>query len=79
METIGQLRQDARQWKDQCLRLEETSRDWKEQFVRVEQERVGYLSRIEELMAERMIVRLSFQHHSATGAYLFYSITYRNH
>ncbi|KZP33449.1 hypothetical protein FIBSPDRAFT_1036014 [Athelia psychrophila] len=58
METIGQLRQDARQWKDQCLRLEETSRDWKEQFVRVEQERVGYLSRIEELMAERMIYHI---------------------
>ncbi|KAF7980478.1 hypothetical protein HWV62_37960 [Athelia sp. TMB] len=55
VEAIGQLRQEARQWKDQCLRLEETSRDWKEQFVRVEQERASLLSRIEELMAERMV------------------------
>ena len=55
-ETISQLRQEARQWKDQCLRLEETSRDWKEQFLRVEQERQILLSRIDELVAEKLLV-----------------------
>ena len=38
------------------MRLEETSRDWKEQFLRVEQERQMLLSRIDELVAEKMIV-----------------------
>jgi chromosome segregation ATPase len=55
-ETISQLRQEARQWKDQCLRLEETSRDWKEQFIRVEQERQILLSRIDELVTEKLVV-----------------------
>lgn len=61
VETISQLRQEARQWKDQCLRLEESSRreaqDWKEQFLRVEQERRNLLSRIDELVAEKLAVR----------------------
>ncbi|KAH9009086.1 hypothetical protein EDB84DRAFT_1571489, partial [Lactarius hengduanensis] len=38
-ELINQLRQEAQQWKDQCLRLEETLRGeikpWKDQFLRV--------------------------------------------
>ena len=58
LETIGQLRQEATQWKNQCLRLEETSRQeaisWKEQFLRVEQERSKLAQRVEELVAERL-------------------------
>lgn len=66
-ETILQLRQEARQWKDQCLRLEETARrealDWKEQFLRVEEERRDLLSRIDELVAEKLAVRISTSPH----------------
>ncbi|KAH7885297.1 hypothetical protein F5I97DRAFT_1928694 [Phlebopus sp. FC_14] len=58
LETIAQLRQEATQWKDQCLRLEETSRQeaisWKEQFLRVEQERYKLAQRVDELVAEQL-------------------------
>lgn len=58
IETIAQLRQEATQWKNQCLRLEETSRQeavsWKEQFLRVEQERAKLAERVEELLAEQL-------------------------
>lgn len=58
LETIAQLRQEAVQWKNQCLRLEETSRQeatsWKEQFLRVEQERSKLAQRVEELVAEQL-------------------------
>ena len=58
LETIAQLRQEAAQWKNQCLRLEETSRQeatsWKEQFLRVEQERSKLAQRVEELVAEQL-------------------------
>jgi hypothetical protein len=41
-ELIAQLSQEAQQWKDQCLRLEETLRGeikaWKDQFLRVNAE-----------------------------------------
>lgn len=41
-ELVNQLRQEAQQWKDQCLRLEETLRGeikaWKDQFLRVDAE-----------------------------------------
>ncbi|KAG6377060.1 hypothetical protein JVT61DRAFT_1110 [Boletus reticuloceps] len=57
LETIAQLREEATQWKNQCLRLEETSRQeaisWKEQFLRVEQERSKLAQRVEELVAEQ--------------------------
>ncbi|KAF8442954.1 hypothetical protein L210DRAFT_3643857 [Boletus edulis BED1] len=57
LETIAQLREEANQWKNQCLRLEETSRQeaisWKEQFLRVEQERSKLAQRVEELVAEQ--------------------------
>ncbi|KAF9241204.1 hypothetical protein BU15DRAFT_87408 [Melanogaster broomeanus] len=58
LETIDQLRQEATQWKNQCLRLEETSRQeaisWKEQFLRVEQERCKLAQRVEGLVAEQL-------------------------
>ncbi|KAI5983491.1 hypothetical protein EDD15DRAFT_2487596 [Pisolithus albus] len=62
LETIAQLRQEATQWKEQCLRLEETSRleavSWKEQFLRVEQERSRLAQRVDDLVSERFSVRL---------------------
>ncbi|KAI6039301.1 hypothetical protein EDC04DRAFT_3140918 [Pisolithus marmoratus] len=61
LETIAQLRQEATQWKEQCLRLEETSRleavSWKEQFLRVEQERSRLAQRVDELVSERLSVK----------------------
>ncbi|KAN0087535.1 hypothetical protein V8E55_006156 [Tylopilus felleus] len=58
LETIAQIREEATQWKNQCLRLEETSRQeavsWKEQFLRVEQERSKLSRRVEELVAEQL-------------------------
>ncbi|KIK16007.1 hypothetical protein PISMIDRAFT_16102 [Pisolithus microcarpus 441] len=61
LETIAQLRQEATQWKEQCLRLEETSRleavSWKEQFLRVEQERSRLAQRVDDLVSERFSVR----------------------
>ncbi|KAG2364424.1 hypothetical protein BDR07DRAFT_1482538 [Suillus spraguei] len=57
-ETIAQLRYESEQWKQQCLRLEDTSRQeatsWKEQFLRVEQERYKLASRVDELMEEQL-------------------------
>lgn len=61
LETIAQLRQEATQWKEQCLRLEETSRleavSWKEQFLRVEQERSRLAQRVDDLVSERFSVK----------------------
>ncbi|KAG6327886.1 hypothetical protein ID866_11203, partial [Astraeus odoratus] len=60
LETIAQLRQEATQWKEQCLRLEETSRQeavsWKEQFLRVEQERSKLSKRVDDLISEQLSV-----------------------
>ncbi|KAG1770876.1 hypothetical protein EV702DRAFT_1138318 [Suillus placidus] len=57
-ETIAQLRYESEQWKQQCLRLEDTSRQeatsWKEQFLRVEQERHKLATRVDELMEEQL-------------------------
>ncbi|KAG7440814.1 uncharacterized protein BT62DRAFT_937603 [Guyanagaster necrorhizus] len=47
-ETIGQLRREAAQWKDQ-------SRNWQEHFLRVEQERCTLSSRLDEIVAERLL------------------------
>ena len=61
LDTISQLRHEAEQWKQQCLRLEDTSRQeaisWKEQFLRVEQERYKLATRVDELMEEQLSVR----------------------
>ncbi|KAI0050355.1 hypothetical protein FA95DRAFT_619023 [Auriscalpium vulgare] len=42
-ELVMQLRREAQQWKEQCLRLQDASRgeieDWKQQFLRVDKER----------------------------------------
>ncbi|KIM61973.1 hypothetical protein SCLCIDRAFT_1215594 [Scleroderma citrinum Foug A] len=58
LETIAQLRREATQWKEQCLRLEETSRleaiSWKEQFLRVDQERTKLAQRVDELVSEQL-------------------------
>ncbi|KIJ64628.1 hypothetical protein HYDPIDRAFT_112011 [Hydnomerulius pinastri MD-312] len=58
LETIAQLRQEATQWKNQCLRLEESSRQeaisWKEQFLRVEQERYKLAQRVDELISDQL-------------------------
>ncbi|KAL4063306.1 hypothetical protein V8B97DRAFT_1992634 [Scleroderma yunnanense] len=58
LETIAQLRREATQWKEQCLRLEETSRleaiSWKEQFLRVEQERTKLAQRVDELVSGQL-------------------------
>ncbi|THH14144.1 hypothetical protein EW146_g6159 [Bondarzewia mesenterica] len=58
-ELIAQLRREAQQWKEQCLRLEETSRqeikDWKDQFLRVEKERSRLSARLEEVVSEPII------------------------
>lgn len=47
-ELVNQLRQEAQQWKDQCLRLEETLRGeikaWKDQFLRVDAEHTRLLN-----------------------------------
>ncbi|KAG1772410.1 hypothetical protein EDD22DRAFT_433371 [Suillus occidentalis] len=65
-ETIAQLRYESEQWKQQCLRLEDTSRQeatsWKEQFLRVEQERHKLAMRVDELVEEQ----LSHTHASIT-------------
>ncbi|KAG2129131.1 hypothetical protein DEU56DRAFT_499236 [Suillus clintonianus] len=56
-DTIAQLRYESEQWKQQCLRLEDTSRQeatsWKEQFLRVEQERYKLATRVNELIEEQ--------------------------
>ncbi|KAI0055584.1 hypothetical protein BV25DRAFT_1921693 [Artomyces pyxidatus] len=53
-ELVAQLRREAQQWKEQCLRLQETSRgeiqDWKEQFLRVDHERARLAARLEQLV-----------------------------
>ncbi|KAJ8595244.1 hypothetical protein M405DRAFT_878313 [Rhizopogon salebrosus TDB-379] len=58
LDTISQLRHEAEQWKQQCLRLEDTSRQeamsWKEQFLRVEQERYKLATRVDELIEEQL-------------------------
>ncbi|OJA17197.1 hypothetical protein AZE42_00170 [Rhizopogon vesiculosus] len=58
LDTISQLRHEAEQWKQQCLRLEDTSRQeaisWKEQFLRVEQERYKLSTRVDELVEEQL-------------------------
>ncbi|KAI6030957.1 hypothetical protein F5J12DRAFT_888766 [Pisolithus orientalis] len=63
LDTIAQLRQEATQWKEQCLRLEDNSRveavSWKEQFLRVEQERSRLAQRVDVLVSERLSVRSS--------------------
>jgi hypothetical protein len=47
---IAQLRQEAQQWKDQCLRLEETLRGeinaWKDQFLRIDADHTRLLSQL---------------------------------
>jgi hypothetical protein len=72
LETIAQLRQEAVQWKNQCLRLEETSRQeatsWKEQFLRVEQERSKLAQRVEELVAEQLGSVCSFNSTCMVGS-----------
>ncbi|KAA1469922.1 hypothetical protein DENSPDRAFT_835613 [Dentipellis sp. KUC8613] len=56
---VAQLRDEAQQWKDQCLRLEETSRqeiqDWKEQFLRVDAERMRLTSRMDHLASDNQL------------------------
>ena len=48
---IAQLRQEAQQWKDQCLRLEESLRgeikSWKDQFLRIDAERTRLLDQLQ--------------------------------
>ena len=72
LETIAQLRQEAAQWKDQCLRLEETSRQeatsWKEQFLRADQERSKLAQRVEELVAEQLGSVCSFDSNCVTDS-----------
>jgi hypothetical protein len=50
-ELIAQLRQEAQQWKDQCLRLEESLRgeikSWKDQFLRIDAERTRLLDQLQ--------------------------------
>ena len=50
-ELIAQLRQEAQQWKDQCLRLEESLRgeikSWKDQFLRIDAERTRLLNQLQ--------------------------------
>ncbi|KAH9049973.1 hypothetical protein EDB84DRAFT_1555914 [Lactarius hengduanensis] len=59
-ELINQLRQEAQQWKDQCLRLEETLRGeikaWKDQFLRVDAEHTRLLN--QQLSAPSSQVRV---------------------
>jgi len=49
-ELVAQLRQEAQQWKEQCLRLEETLRGeikaWKDQFLRIDAERTRLLNQL---------------------------------
>ncbi|KAI0004571.1 hypothetical protein BJV74DRAFT_793071 [Russula compacta] len=49
-ELVAQLRQEAQQWKDQCLRLEETLRGeikaWKDQFLRIDAEHTRLLNQL---------------------------------
>ena len=63
-ETIAQLRREVTQWKDQ-------SRNWQEHFLRVEQERCALSSRMDELVSERLQVRLNqhFVSHSFKARY----------
>lgn len=72
LETIAQIREEATQWKNQCLRLEETSRQeavsWKEQFLRVEQERSKLSRRVEELVAEQLSSVCSFDSNCMPGS-----------
>ncbi|KAK7690364.1 hypothetical protein QCA50_007021 [Cerrena zonata] len=63
-ETIVQLREEAQQWKNQLLRLEETSRrevqDWKEQYLRAEQERTRLSARVDELMSAQILMNQTY-------------------
>jgi hypothetical protein len=49
-ELIAKLRQEAQQWKDQCLRLEEALRGeikaWQDQFLRVDNEHTRLLNQL---------------------------------
>ena len=65
-ETIAQLRREVTQWKDQ-------SRNWQEHFLRVEQERCALSSRMDELVSERLQVRLN-QHFISQSFKAHYSI-----
>ena len=53
-----QLKREAQQWKEQCLRLEENSRneiqDWKDQFLRVDSERARLAAKLELLLSEQV-------------------------
>ncbi|KAI0036533.1 hypothetical protein K488DRAFT_81980 [Vararia minispora EC-137] len=53
---IDHLREEVQQWKDHCLRLEESSRlevrDWKAQFMRADHERSHLTSRLNSLLPE---------------------------
>ncbi|KAI0252356.1 hypothetical protein BJV78DRAFT_348970 [Lactifluus subvellereus] len=55
-ELVAQLRQEAQQWKDQCLRLEETLREeiktWKDQFLRIDAEHTRLLSQLSSQVRE---------------------------
>ncbi len=57
-----QLRAESSQWKSQLLRFEDASRremqDWKDQYQRAEQERQRLSSRVDELLAEQLKVRV---------------------
>ncbi|TFY67262.1 hypothetical protein EVG20_g4006 [Dentipellis fragilis] len=71
---VAQLRDEAQQWKDQCLRLEETSRqeiqDWKEQFLRVDAERLRLTARIDHLASDNQVCTYA-EHHHASDRLLF--------
>lgn len=73
------MRQEARQWKDQCLRLEETSRrealDWKEQFLRVEQERRNLAARVDELLAEKLAVSVHLLFGLCTETRIYFQVS----
>ena len=47
---ITQLRQEAQQWKDQCLHLEETLRGeinaWRDQFLRIDADHTRLLGQL---------------------------------
>ncbi|KAI0248250.1 hypothetical protein BJV78DRAFT_1284957 [Lactifluus subvellereus] len=76
-ELVARLRQEAQQWKDQCLRLEETLRGeintWKDQFLRIDAEHTRLLSQLSSQATlahtpKRVLVTIRTVNSSATSS-----------
>jgi len=85
-ELIAQLRQEAQQWKDQCLRLEESLRgeikSWKDQFLRIDAERTRLLDQLQFSSSSsqvRQLALMTTHYHLLTSSPLDLQMTHTAH